>query len=90
MKEVAFVSEKIIKTIKRENAYAVSKNPQQLEIIILHPSSFIILHSSFLHFAAFKLFSLFKKRGIGPTVCFFFKASLIHYFKPPLKGFSLG
>ena len=69
MKEVAFVSEKIIKTIKRENAYAVSKNPQQLEIIILHPSSFIILHSSFLHFAAFKLFSLFKKRGIGPTIC---------------------
>jgi len=46
---------------------SVCKTPQQLEIIILHPSSFfihpssyfIILHSSFLHFATFKLFSLF-------------------------------
>ena len=27
---------------------------------IIHPSTFIILHSSFLHFATFKLFSLFK------------------------------
>ena len=43
------------------------QNPQQLEIIphssliiLHHPSSFlIILHSSFLHFATFKLFSLF-------------------------------
>ena len=31
----------------------------QLEIIILHHSLFINLHSSFLHFATFKLFSLF-------------------------------
>ena len=38
------------------------KTPQQLEIIILHPSTFIILHSSFLHFATFKLFSLFIKK----------------------------
>ena len=50
----------------------VIKTPQQLEIIILHHSTFILhhssfivhssfinLHSSFLHFATFKLFSLF-------------------------------
>ena len=36
----------------------VSKTPQQLEIITVHHSSFIILHSSILHFATFKLFSL--------------------------------
>ena len=36
---------------------SVTKTPQQLEII--HPSSLIILHSSFLHLATFKLFSLF-------------------------------
>ena len=43
----------------------ICKTPQQLEIIIIHQlsvislhSSFIILHSSFLHFATFKLFSL--------------------------------
>ena len=55
---------------------SVCKTPQQLEIIILHPSSFfihpsssfiilhssyIILHSFLLHFATFKLFSLFRK-----------------------------
>ena len=49
----------------------VIKTPQQLEIIILHHSSiifqhssfipfFIIFHSSFLHIATFKIFSLFK------------------------------
>ena len=52
---------------------SVIKTPQQLEIIILHHSSFIINHpsssfiilhcpsSSFLHFATFKLFSLFGR-----------------------------
>ena len=47
---------------------SVFKTPQQLEIIILHDSSFTLHHSSFilhhsssfyLHFATFKLFSLF-------------------------------
>ena len=39
---------------------SVGKTPQQLEIIILYHSTFIlhILHSSFLHFATFKLYSL--------------------------------
>ena len=36
----------------------------QLEIIILHHSLFINLHSSFLHFATFKLFSLFLLKKI--------------------------
>ena len=38
-----------------------NKTPQQLEIIILHPSLFIILHSFILDFATFKLFILLTK-----------------------------
>ena len=39
---------------------SVTETSQQLEIIILHHSSFIILHSFFIQFATFKLFSLFS------------------------------
>ena len=39
--------------------FVCNQTPLQPEIIILHASSFIILQSSFLHFATFKLFCLF-------------------------------
>ena len=62
---------------------SISKTTQQLEIIILHHLCFIILYSSFiiilnssfLHFATFKLFSLF---GCNSNLINFFIKWLSH------------
>ena len=48
---------------------SVLKTPKQFEIIILHPSSFIILHSSFIHHSSFFIHSSFISQLLSFSAC---------------------
>ena len=87
-------------TITNVHQY-VRQQQNQHEIIILHSSSyhssFIILHSSFLHFVTFKLLSLFTKQcpftwnfAIQPKKFHKTKSSTLKDTPPKVRNSELG